>query len=65
MVRSAYTHAADRKPSGDAEERQQHITNSSSNGNSSGTPFFSKKKETHLKPRCGIWTGQTAKETTM
>ena len=31
------------KPSGDAGERQQHRINSSSNGNSSGTPFFQKK----------------------
>ena len=51
------------KPNGDAEERRQHITNSLSNGNSSGTPSF--EKETHLKLRCGMWTGQTAKETTI
>ena len=38
-VTSLYT-CCWQKPSGNAEERQQHITNSSSNGNSSGTPFF-------------------------
>ena len=59
-MKPAYTHTADRSQMTMPHERQQHTTNSSVNGSSSGTHFRT-KKETHLKPRCGMWTGQAAK----
>jgi hypothetical protein len=60
IVKPAYTQTADRSQMAISNERNQHTTKSLANGSSSST-YFQTKKETHLKPCCGMWTGQAVK----